>query len=253
MKYLFSLIIISSVLFSQCTPPQQKKENTSLTLKEKELELRERELALKEKEFQLKEKQLNREPLTDNKEIWVDEEAEIKAIQDAYKTWFDNKVKNNQYWTQTQWDQYQASWRDRDKYADNSDYHEQCVDGLPKQFSHSAYGDINQDGYLDFIGQMQPLFCFEGTWSTHVYSQFLIVSNTKKSYTVKDVSEVFMKEIKGICLIKKIEPDGTIIYDAYEYEDPDGPTVIEEWKAKVKYNNGNFKLVTTFDRVEYKY
>ncbi len=101
-----------------------------------------------------------------------------KKILQAYQEWVYKKVKQGQYWYESKWHA-EFDKRSDPLMIDN------CKEGLPDDFAHAHYGDINQDGQLDAIATIALLPCDGG--STHRFDAIdLVFLSGSESYSTHE-------------------------------------------------------------------
>ena len=159
-----------------------------------------------------------------------------KKILKAYQEWVYKKVKQGQYWYESKW-QAEFDKRSSPLMIDN------CKEGLPDDFTHIHYGDINQDGQLDAIATIALLPCDAGT--AHRFDAIdLVFLSGSESYSTYETFEEMVSSLGMTGDIDTITEKGIIHYTSLEYGDNDAmccPSVKK--KIKIKYQNGKFKVL----------
>lgn len=162
-----------------------------------------------------------------------EEQIAFKKVVKAYQEWVYKKVKNGQYW-------YESKWKaEFDKRSDPMMI-DPCKEGLPDDFAHVHYGDINQDGQLDAIATIALLPCDGGT--AHRFDAMdLVILSGKEFYSTHESFEEIISSLGLTGSVDTISDTGVIHYTSLEYGDDDAmccPSV--ENKIKVKWQDGKF-------------
>lgn len=157
-----------------------------------------------------------------------------KKVLNAYQEWVYKKVKSGQYW-------YESKWKEEFNKRSNPLMIDNCKDGLPDDFDHVRYGDINQDGELDAIATIGLLPCESGTAHRFDAIDLVFLSGSSTSYSTLETFEEIISTLGLTGDIDTITKNGVIYYTSLEYGADDAmccPSVKK--KVKIKYQNGKF-------------